>query len=197
MTRPVALFDFDGTLIKGDSLLPFLHFVCGTWRFAQALGKTLPYLVGYRLDYLSNCQAKEYLLTNTLGGWTWQQVSDLGVAFANAWIPSKLRDDTVARLRWHQTQGHSCILVSASLDVYLKPWAKAHGFAFCLSSKLEKDQFDKITGRLAGGNCHGEEKVHRIRALFAKIGRPTRVYAYGDSPGDAAMLRYADEGIWV
>jgi len=36
----VAVFDLDGTLTRGDTLAPFLRFVCGTWRFLALLPYT-------------------------------------------------------------------------------------------------------------------------------------------------------------
>ncbi|BCX80915.1 phosphatidylglycerophosphatase C [Methylomarinovum caldicuralii] len=197
MKTTAALFDFDGTLTRGDSLLPFLRQVRGPLRLGMDFVRTSPWLAGYALKLLDNGRAKEALLARTLGGLPWEQVAEHGARFAKERIPALLRPDTLERLHWHQSQGHLCILISASLDVYLNPWAQSAGFDFCLTSVLERDRHDRVTGRLVGGNCHGAEKVRRIDTLFAQIGRPEKIYAYGDSPGDRAMLEQADVGIWV
>jgi phosphatidylglycerophosphatase C len=52
-----------------------------------------------------------------------------------------------------------------------------------------------LTWRMAGANCHGEEKVRRLQAWLA--GRdgaraPAIVHAYGDSRGDLPLLNLAD-----
>jgi HAD superfamily hydrolase (TIGR01490 family) len=163
----------------------------------MSLVYTTPWLVGYALKRLNNHQAKEALLTHTLGGLPWLWVAEQGAHFARKRIPTMLREDTMARLKWHQAQGHLCILVSASLDVYLTPWAQNAGFDHCLTSVLERDSCNRITGRLVGNNCHGSEKVRRIEQLLMVIGKPKRIYAYGDSPGDRAMLEFAHKGVWM
>ncbi|MFC0679899.1 haloacid dehalogenase-like hydrolase [Lysobacter korlensis] len=45
-------------------------------------------------------------------------------------------------------------------------------------------------GQNAGRQCDGEEKVRRIRATF-DLAACDEVHAYGDSPGDRAMLALA------
>ena len=42
--RAVAAFDFDGTLVDRDSLVPFLRRVCGTAAVARALAIESPRL---------------------------------------------------------------------------------------------------------------------------------------------------------
>lgn len=35
MSKKVYLFDFDGTITSADTLLRFIRFACGTWRFCS------------------------------------------------------------------------------------------------------------------------------------------------------------------
>ncbi len=194
--RPVAFFDFDGTLTTRDSLLPFLSFVRGPQLFLDLL-TTGPAFFGYAAGMLARDQVKEALLRHTLAGLPYPQLAAYGERFAQEKIPLLLRPDTLSKLREHQRQGHLCVLVSASLEVYLKPWAKTVGFGFCLATRLETDANGRVTGRLSGRNCRGEEKVWRIQQLIARLGNPQKTYAYGDSPGDRAMLDFVEEAIWV
>lgn len=197
MSRVVALFDFDGTLTHGDSLTPFLRMVRGTPLFVMDILSVSPYLAAYTLRMMSNNVAKEALLRRTVGGLSAGLLHDLGEQFAKHVVPTMLRKDMQACLRDHQSQGHCCILVSASLDVYLEPWAKIAGFEHCIASSLAISPEGLVTGKLDGANCHGQEKVRRIEHLFREIGLPARIYAYGDSAGDVPMLEMADEGYWV
>jgi phosphatidylglycerophosphatase C len=80
--------------------------------------------------------------------------------------------------------------VSASLDVYVEPWAQAQGFDAILSSVLAVED-GVVTGRLFEGNCYGVEKVRRIRS-WLNDRRPEQIWAYGDSRGDREMLALAD-----
>jgi HAD superfamily hydrolase (TIGR01490 family) len=99
-----------------------------------------------------------------------------------------LRPGAVDKLKWHQQQGHEVVIVSASPTHWLKPWCDIHGFT-CISTELEIVDH-KITGKINGLNCHGEEKVRRIREKYL-LSSFDAIYAYGDTEGDKPMLAIA------
>ena len=55
----VAIFDFDGTLTKGDTFLPFLYYVFGKWKFFLSLLYTSPFILAFFLKLTSNQNAKK------------------------------------------------------------------------------------------------------------------------------------------
>lgn len=196
MSRAFALFDFDGTLTRGDSLIPFLRFVCGGPGLAVATVASLPHLAGYAMKLVPNWIAKERLLTASLAGRSRSDLEAAGRRFADEVIPAMLRPDMMDRMRAHRESGMACVLVSASLDLYLGPWASAVGFDHLICSSLAYEG-DIATGRLAGTNCYGPEKVRRLEEWLAGHGTRGQCVAYGDSPGDMPMLDLADEGWWI
>jgi phosphatidylglycerophosphatase C len=119
MSKVIAFFDFDGTLTHGDSLMPFLRMVRGTPRFMLDILAASPYLAAYTLRIMRNNVAKEALLQQAIRGLSIEFLRERGVLFSKNFIPTILREDVCSRLRNHQKQGHCCVLVSASLDVYL------------------------------------------------------------------------------
>ena len=187
----LALFDFDGTLVKGDSLLPFVRFTLGNSRFGIALLLASPALAGFGLGLKSNSAAKESLLYHAWHGRDKFELEQKGEEFHN-YCNQHLIHETWERFLWHRQAGHTCLIVSASLDVYLQSWALKYGFDEVLCSKLAVDSNNKVTGRLENGNCRGREKLNRIQQWLGPR-RPTRIYAYGDSTGDLEMLNFADE----
>ncbi|WP_088242465.1 HAD-IB family hydrolase [Calothrix rhizosoleniae] len=187
---PVAVFDFDHTLTHNDSFFPFLRMIVSPLQFWWGLLSLSPILGGYALGLLPNWQAKEAVLTFYLGGLTNYQLQQLGQRFAVQKISKLLRPEAVERLRWHQKLGHKTILVSASLEAYLVPWAKIMGFDKVIGTKLEI-QSDLLTGRILGKNCYGQEKVEQLRTFLGDLSNYC-IYAYGDSRGDKELLAAAD-----
>lgn len=197
MSRDLALFDFDGTLTRGDSMLPFLRAAIGPVALTRALAATSPWLVGYAAGLIRNESAKERLLSASLGGRAIADLQAKGRAFARDDVPELLRETMMAEFRRRRDEGRICVLVSASLDLYLEPWARDAGFEHVISSRLAVDEVHRATGALLGGNCHGQEKVVRIRDWLSTQDEIGHCVAYGDTSGDAPMLALADEGFWV
>jgi HAD superfamily hydrolase (TIGR01490 family) len=186
----LALFDFDGTLTHSDSMLAFVRYVRGGNAYWAGMFRLLPHLLLFRLGLADRRATKERFLTYFLGGMSVEELNRWGQRFAEEQIPALLRPAAVARLRWHQEQGHTCVLVTASLAYWTKSWAEAQGLT--LLSTQGEEIAGAFTGKLKGPNCHGPEKVLRVQALFPQ--RPGKIYAYGDSSGDRELLAWADEG---
>jgi phosphatidylglycerophosphatase C len=81
------------------------------------------------------------------------------------------------------------ILVSASLEIYLLPWAKTIGLDQVIGTRLAV-QNGLLTGRIIGQNCYGAEKVKRLQAVLGDLSQYC-IYAYGDSRGDRELLEIA------
>jgi phosphatidylglycerophosphatase C len=188
--RPVvAVFDFDGTLTKRDSFFPFLRLLAGPRVFLVGMVSCSPALLAYFLRFLPNWRAKEAFLMYFLGTLTPEQLHIPAQQFAVEVIPKLLRPEAVQRLRWHQEQEHSIVVVSASLEDYLCPWADTMGIQRVLGTRLEVKS-GKYTGRIQGKNCYGPEKVERLQEYLGDLSRYC-LYAYGDTKGDKDLLAAA------
>lgn len=188
-----AAFDFDGTLTRRDTLLPFLHYSMGAVRFLKSLVAESPSLAGYAAGIVPNDRAKERLLERCFSGEAADHLREYGRRFAIERIPLLLRPNTMARMREHLTAGHVCVVVSASPGIYIRPWAEVAGVHRVICTELETDHFGRVTGRLAGGNCYGAEKARRLTAILPPS---AELHAYGDSCGDREMLAMADYGYY-
>jgi phosphatidylglycerophosphatase C len=187
----VAAFDFDGTLTRHDTLLPFLRFLFGDARVMRHALAIAPTLAGYGLGLIPNGAAKERVFAQCLTGMELDALRLEAERFARLVLPGLLRHEALQRLDWHKRQGHRCVVISASLDLYVRPWAQQAGFSDIIATHLEAGADGRITGRLSGLNCFGAEKVRRLEALLG--GRDGYIlYAYGDSRGDRELLALAD-----
>ncbi len=191
----VAAFDFDGTLTRRDTLLPFLLHTLGAAAVARHAVLLAPTLVGYGLGLIRNDVAKERVLSRCLTGMEMDWLRQQGEQFAAGVLPGLLRHEAMQRLQWHHRQRHRCVVISASLDLYVQPWAREAGFDDVIATRLETTEGGRFSGRFSGGNCFGAEKVRRLEALLgAKDGYT--LYAYGDSRGDRELLALADHAFF-
>lgn len=195
----VAAFDFDGTLTQRDTFTVFLARGLGWPRFLGALLRCSPWLAGYALRVVPNNIAKAKLMQATLAGRSVKEMDDWTRRWLAQDFPGQLREDAMARLAWHKQAGHCCVMVSASPDIYLQRVSAQLGFdaLICTEMEVEGDSDNaRLTGRMKTPNCHGEQKVVRLRAWaaerFGAVGlEGATLYAYGDTSGDKPMLRLA------
>jgi phosphatidylglycerophosphatase C len=194
--RPVvAAFDVDGTLTTGDCVLPFLRRAAGA-RLAIALVRH-PLALAAGLARRDR-DALKALACTSLAGMPGPELDRHGAEFAREVARSRLREDTIARLRRHRQLGHTVVLASASLDAYLVPLGALLDVDDVLCTRLERGADGLLTGRLDGANCRGPEKARRIRAFLAGRGlEDAELWAYGDSPDDDAFLAEADHPVRV
>lgn len=187
----VAVFDFDGTLTRRDTLLPFLRYLLGDTQIARHALVLSPTLFGYGLGLINNGVAKERVFMQCLSGMEIAELRQQGERFAETVLPHILRSEAMQRLAWHKQQGHRCIAISASLELYVRPWAQGAGFEEVIATQLEVQPDGRVTGKLAGVNCYGHEKVRRLEMLLGPRSGYS-LYAYGDSRGDRELLSSAD-----
>jgi len=187
----IAFFDFDGTVTTKDTLLEFIRFSKGSIPFAIGFALNSPWLVAYRLKLISNQAAKERILAWFFRNMPLAQFQEICDRFAAEAIPGLLRPKALREISDLQEKGFSIVIVSASPENWIRGWAeniRAELLATRLETLPETDA--RLTGRILGHNCHGNEKVRRIGEAF-NLDAYTEIYAYGDSSGDKPMLKLA------
>jgi HAD superfamily hydrolase (TIGR01490 family) len=188
VSAALALFDFDGTLTSTDTWTPFMKAALSTWRLAASRVLLTPVAVGHRLGAISASRGREIAARVAFRGARADEIRRRGRDYAAMVLPSTLRADALDRLDWHVARGDDVMIVSAGLDVYLRPWCEARRVAVICTTLEERA--GRLTGRCVGGDCAGAEKARRIQARCAP-GRYGEIYAYGDSIEDREMLELA------
>ncbi len=188
--RPLAAFDFDGTLTTQDSLFPFLRKLVGIPRLVAVVLLDLPRIVLAAVGRGDRDAAKARLFNRVLRGRDDATVRALGIEHAHDVLANLIRPGMRDRLAWHREQGHEIAIVSASLDVYLDVIGPELGVDHVICTTLEVRD-GRLTGVMIGGNCRGANKVTRLHAVFSDLDA-RELWAYGDSAGDDAMLAIAD-----
>lgn len=196
----VAAFDFDGTISRRDTLIPFLARAAGRSRFVAANARLgLSGLRG-RLALRDRDLVKEQMLELLLAGRSEDELRSLGERYAQELLErDRLRSDVVTRVEEHVDAGHRTVIVSASLVYYLEPVARALSIDDVIG--VEPEVVDgRLTGRLARPNVRAGQKPLRLREwLDAPATGPVgvRVHGYGNSSGDHELLAASDVAWWL
>nr|WP_319802044.1 HAD-IB family hydrolase [Azospirillum fermentarium] len=193
-SQGVAFFDFDGTLIRGDSLPLFIAEVIGRHRtrlaFADALrSATHRHLRGRPLGADFRGTVKAIVLKRTLRG------VPLAVAEAAA-------ERLAQRLRWHgpmvealhahRDAGRTVVVATGALNVYMPALLRHLPVDHLMATEMEVAD-GHLTGRIVSGNCVRGHKADRVQAWLAQHGPFPRTWGYGNHPSDRPMLALLDE----
>lgn len=186
----LALFDFDGTITSKDTLFEFCRFKVGNTRFVIGLAFLAPILILQRLKVISAQRAKERFLNYFIGTLPQEKFNGLCQSFADKKIPALVRKGALDTLNQYKTNGTRIIIVSASPENWIKPWANPLGIEVIATRLVVSN--GSISGKIDGKNCNGDEKVNRIKNEV----NPEHyaiITAYGDSTGDVPMLNLAHQ----
>lgn len=193
----VAYFDFDGTITSCDTLLPFLIYTVGYIKFLLKIPTLIPILIMYWTNVITNETAKERTLTALLKDKSFEYLDAKAESFARRKLSCFIKPEIYTKLEYHMEHGHTVILVSANLALYLNHWAKIHKLDGVIGTELEFVN-GKFIGRLKTRNCYGRQKIMRIAAYLDGLDKPYEYsYGYGNSRGDYELLIYVNEGYWV
>jgi phosphatidylglycerophosphatase C len=177
--RPLAVFDLDGTLVRGDSFLPFAVGYARARRRLRPL-VTLPVWVGlYAARLLPDHRAKQRVLVSFFRGECPAAVADYAEAFVERWVRPRLLGPVSERLTGHLSAGHRVVLLSASPDLYVETVGRALGIGEVVCTRVRRTAA-AWDGALDGPNCKGEQKLVRLCAHLGRGDWPTETFAYGD-----------------
>lgn len=186
----LVLFDFDGTITRDDSLLEFVAYVVGFKKFFRGILVLSPILVAYKLGLASNNFTRRKLLGYFFTGMSADKFDKICKKYSTTHIEDILRQSAMDKIASYKAAGDRVVIVTASLEDWLRPWCDAQGLEL-LGTKIRR-KGGIITGEIEGQNCYGAQKVARVRAAY-DVQAFDRIIAYGDSRGDREMLEFADE----
>ena len=192
--KTIAVFDLDGTITEKDTLLEFIKFSKGKWQFYLGFLFFSPLLVAMKLKMYPNGKAKQCLFSYFYKGISIEKFNNWGKEF-NSKIDEMLRSKAIETLKLHKENGDKIVIISASIENWIKPWAEKASIDTILATKIETDKNGLLTGRFLTKNCYGLEKVNRLVEMF-----PNRndydFIVYGNSRGDKELIEFANEGFY-
>jgi len=188
--RTLAVFDFDGTLSRHDSFVPFLRFAFGNWVFLRKLLRLALPALGFLCGRRSRDALKGELIGVFLSGVPADWVRQKAAQYCAQRWPSLMRPKGIAEVSAQLASGALVTLCSASPQILLEPFAERLGVA--LIGTLLEEKEGLLTGRLSGDNCRCAAKVARLEAVYGALAQ-YHLRAWGDSRGDRELLACAQE----
>ena len=187
--RPIVAFDFDGTLTTHDSFTAFLAWKAEPFRYFVGLARLLPHIVAFGLKR-DRGRLKAAAVASFLGGEPIEQLQAEADTFAMEKVLGMLRPDALQAWRNWRAQGALMVIVTASPETLVHPFARGLGADRLIGTRLHLDEQGRVTGGFIGPNCRGPEKVQRLREAFGEDVKLAA--AYGDTAGDREMLQLAE-----
>lgn len=188
----VYAFDFDGTLTRRDTFVEFIRYVFGTRRLLRGFLRFAPILVLMKLGHYPNWKAKQRLFAWFFKGMGIHEFDDYCRRFARD-CRSIRRDDGFTIIRRALNEGSRVIVVSASIENWVRPFFDDFGGQVVVSCTKIDVREERVTGQFLTMNCYGIEKPKRILAAFP-LRETYQLVAFGDSLGDKELLETADTG---
>lgn len=186
----IAVFDVDGTLLRGDCLWLAARRAKSSWGQVVAVLACLPWLISWQLRLISTGRFKQQVIA-AFG--ICEAVNRAEAAGRADWLlddlKAQINPEALQRLHWHQQQGDRVLLCSASPRLLLQPladWLKVE----LLCTELEQRD-GRWRAKLASANCKGPEKVRRLEDHLGPL-KGRLIEAYGDSKGDRELLKLAE-----
>ncbi|MDR1465522.1 MAG: haloacid dehalogenase-like hydrolase [Oscillospiraceae bacterium] len=174
------VYDFDKTVVYPDSTAAFYRFCLRRHpKLLRRAPEQLRALVRYYAGVITKTHAKAdfYAFLRDLPDWRaevalfWRRK---GPAMLKPWYLLQKRPDD--------------IIVSASPEFLLRPVCRQLGV------RLVASRVDPATGVTEGENCHGQEKVRRLRETFGNVGIDE---FYSDARSDEPLARLAKRAFLV
>ena len=189
-THQIAVFDFDGTLYKKDTMIQFCLFIYKRYPFRlryasiQILGAVMYLFKSITIEHFKT------LFLSYLLGMSEEKVQQELKLFWTSRFPKHFHPNVLQRLKELQDKNIACVCISASPDWMIQDACNHLGITQVLGSSVIEIE-DKWVWRF---NCRGKKKV-----AFLENALPNAIVveAYSDNHDDHYLLEKAERGFKV
>ena len=188
--KKLYLFDFDGTLTYKDTMFLFLKYY-DSKKYFWSYFKHIPVFILVKLKLMDAELAKKSFIASVLKGEREIKINRKVLAFFEEYYPKIIRESALDFLKNIDKNNTTFYLVSASLDIWVRPFAKKMGMTLIATEAQFVE--GRFTGNFQTKNNNGEEKVKRIKQVIGDQ-KFDKIIAFGDTSGDKPMLSFAHEG---
>lgn len=184
----IAVFDFDGTIIKRDSmLLFFLRYFNLSFKSIKNMLYLIIESIKFFLKISTQKQYKERFINLIINSSKIKDFNKLADDFSE-YLIKKIYSDAKQKIIELKKSNYELVLLSASPDFYLKRIKDKLGFSKLICTRTNF-KYGKII--ITSKNCYGKDKVE----MFLDEYRTKKInwkksYCFSDNKSDRNLLRY-------
>ena len=199
MSRRLALFDLDNTLLAGDSDHAWGEFLISRKLVDEKTHRETNN--GFYADYLAGTLDIHAWMAFTLAParqFDQRQRDALLAEYVEQYARPMVLEGALELLREHRRAGDFRMILTATNDLITRPIAKLLEVDALLATEAEIVD-DTLTGRIRGTPCFQEGKVKKLRGWLAQnsgFDIANSVF-YSDSINDLPLLEFAAEAVAV
>lgn len=190
-TLAIALFDLDNTLLADDSDYLWGCFLAekGIVDSKSYEAKNQYFYDQYKAGTLDIFEFLAFQL-RPLADHSRSQLETWRKEFLQQKIEPLLLPKAQELVHWHQSQGHLCIVITATNRFITEPISQLYGIENLIATEPEQDSQGEYTGRVVGTPCFQGGKIVRLQEWM----RPRNLsleqsWFYSDSHNDLPLLR--------
>lgn len=193
--KKIAVFDFDGTVISGQSGLLFSAYLLR--RHLSSVSRTLKLMwwgVRYKLHLPQRQEEARELVVGALTQYSIEFANAVMHDFHREVVEGMYRPQALEEVRRRQAEGCCVLLVSATFEPIAELAAKKLGVDAFLATKMQVGADGHYTSKVDGPVIEGAQKLvsatEWCNQHYGK-GNWELAYAYGDHYSDATLLSAA------
>lgn len=193
--KKIAVFDFDGTVISGQSGLLFSAYLLR--RHLSSVSRTLKLMwwgVRYKLHLPQRQEEARELVVGALTQYSIEFANAVMHDFHREVVEGMYRPQALEEVRRRQAEGCCVLLVSATFEPIAELAAKKLGVDAFLATKMQVGADGHYTSKVDGPVIEGVQKLvsatEWCNQHYGK-GNWELAYAYGDHYSDATLLSAA------
>lgn len=193
----IAVFDFDGTCISGNSPVLLVKYLMrkGQLRTSVFL-RIVSWGVAYKLHLPQNEAWVRSLVFSSFEGMKKAEADEEMYEFYDEWIaPCRIRAKALETMREHIAAGREIWIVSATFDPIIVRAHRDLPYDHHVATDMKVDAHGCYTREVEGLPVEGAEKLRQIEEHANEVhgaGNWRLVYAYGDHYSDTPLLAAAE-----
>lgn len=197
MTQTTVVFDLDGTIIDIDSAQAWLQFlaeskVTGADQARRICSALMQYYEAGSMDMATYMSA----WLKPIEGFSVQQIATISQVFINQFIVPAIYPQALAKVRWHQAQGHAVAIISASPTLIVKPIADYLAINHAIGIEVAIAA-NKVTQVAIPPFSFKQGKVNAVNQWLSASACTRLDYAYSDSSNDIPLLSMAQQAFCI